>query len=646
MRGLATKGLLGAIAIAALLALRTHAHGFGAIPDVLRTAVAGCVLFGLVGYPVATALIEGDLIAERPLLVLPIGAAVSSLTLTALGLLHVPLPVSLAVILAVAVAASARLLWRGRTKRSGRAAPEWRVRIGLPLALAAIVAAISLLPSFRAGAAAVPGQNGDAILVVGSAELLEHAPPTANRTDLPIPSIPLVWRSKYPIYYALAAVSTLAGQNPITAFPTVAALMLALAAIGFFLFARYLLRAPPWLALLMLFLAPLDRIVMYVTIHPYYNELWGQFALPYMLLFGWRFLTVPSRRSAVTFVLFALLGLFAYPLMLPFPALFLLVTGWIVWRRRRAAGEPVRWISALELPRPGPRSWLWAPLIVVAVPVVAVLGRGFVEKTSGALQVIAPWTNLAGWSGAALKFIPAPEFVGLPGPSVPEYAGVVVIGLLACLGLSRVRAVERWAVVAMVLGGTLIGFYFRLRTDGQLFYFKDLAFTGPYVVMLALLGLSGLALSTIRRRMALGIAGLAAAVFLVCASASQEVDITATQANEYVLQLSTWNRELPRGTSIRIDIPPSGWQVWAAYMFVDHPLSTLNPLGGIFPHPVLGRKADYVITLNPQPEPADATGAAVLRNFQFTLWRMKPSVPGPDVSSRQLQYDITSITIA
>jgi hypothetical protein len=613
---------------------------------VLRTAAAGCVLFGLVGYPVVAALIDGDLIAWRPLLVLPVGATVSSLALAALGLLHVPLRVSLAVILVLAIAAGVRQLRRGAGAARTAPGTGWRTRIGLPLALAAIVAAISLLPIFRADMATVPGQNGDAILVVGSAELLEHAPPTANRTNLPIPSIPLVWRSKYPIYYALAGISALTGQNPIAAFPTVAALMLALAAIGFFLFARFLLRAPPWLALLILFLAPLDRIVMYVTIHPYYNELWGQFSLPYMLLFGWRFLNAPSRRGAVIFILFALIGLFAYPLMLPFPAIFLLVTAWVVWRRRRAAGEPVRWISGLELPRPGARSWLWAPLIVVAVPVVAVLGRGFVEKTSGALQVIAPWTSLAGWAGSALKFIPAPEFVGLPGPSAAEYAAIAVIGLLACLGLARIRIGERWAVGAMVVGGTLIGLYFRLRTDGQLFYFKDLAFTGPYVVMLALVGLSGFALSAVRRRMVLGVAGIAAAVFLVCAGASQEVDLTTTQANPYVLQLSSWNRELPRGASVRVDVPPSGWQVWVDYMFVDHPLSTLDPLGGIFPHPALGRKADYVIMMTTQPKPADAIGAPVFSNRQFELWRMNPRVPGPDTSSRQLQYDITSITIA
>ena len=57
-------------------------------------------------------------------------------------------------------------------------------------------------------------------------------------------------------------------------------------------------------ALLGMFLLPLDRIVMYVTIHPYYNELWGQFTLPFILLFGWRYLSSPDRVSAVLAALF------------------------------------------------------------------------------------------------------------------------------------------------------------------------------------------------------------------------------------------------------------------------------------------------------------------------------------------------------
>ncbi len=516
----------------------------------------------------------------------------------------------------------------------------------MPIALAGLVALITLLPSFRSGFASVPGQNGDAILVVGTADLLEQAPPTATRTDTPIPSIPLEWRSKYPIYYALAAISMLAGQDPIEAFPTVVAMMLALAALGFFLFARLVLRAPLWLGLLVLFLLPLDRIAMYVAIHPYYNELWGQFTLPFVLLFGWRYLNAPDRRGAILFVLFAALCLLAYPLVIPFPAVFLLASGVVVWRRRRAEGQPVRWISGLDLPRPGPRSWLWIPIVVVAVPVVVVLGRGFVEKTVSALQVVLPGSSLVGWSGSALPFLPFPEFVGMPGSAVGDLIGLAVVCLLAAVGLSRLRSEARWPLGAMVISTALIGVYFRERFDGQLFYFKDLAFAGPYTIMLALVALAWLVSSRAWRTAALGVVGIAAALIVIPAGAGSEVNATYPQANQYVLQLRTWNRELPRRSSVLVDVYPSGWQLWASYMFVDHPLATPIPLDGIFPHPAIGFKADYLIALRIKPPPRYAVlGQPILKNAEYQLWRMNPSLKAPLVATRPLIYDLTHITL-
>ena len=62
-----------------------------------------------------------------------------------------------------------------------------------------------------------------------------------------------------------------------------------------------------------------DRTVLYLVEHPYYNQLWGTFAFPFMLLFGFRWLREPRRDTAVLFALFTLVGLMAYPLMLPFP---------------------------------------------------------------------------------------------------------------------------------------------------------------------------------------------------------------------------------------------------------------------------------------------------------------------------------------
>ncbi len=661
-RLLAGLALLGACALGLALALSADVIGIRVVPTVLRTAAVGIAFFALCGYAAARLLVHGALGAHRALLVMPLGAAVSSLSLTVLGLLHVPLEVSLAIVI---VAAAGAALTPFALRRSPRARPPERaeaeaacaepaaerpergllVRTALPLLLAGMVGLISLLPIFRSGFATVPGENGDAILAVGTAVLLEHAPPGATRTDLPINHVPLQWRSKYPIYYALAGISMLAGQDPIQAFATVSALMLALTALGFFLFARYLLRAPPWVALLALLVVPLDRVVMYVTIHPYYNELWGQFALPFMLLSGWRYLNAPDRRSAALFAAFLVLGLLAYPLMIPFPAIFLVVGAWVVARRRRAAGERTHWISALRLPRPRARPWLlWIPVVAVAVPVLLVLGRGFLEKTTEGLAVVAPWESLAGWHGNALPYLPWPRFVGMPEASWAVFT-VIVLGWLAWLGCWRAPVSVRRPLAAMVLVTALIGVYFRVRFGGELFFFKDVAFLGPYVLLLALAGLGALAAAVRRSRALLGLGGLAAALVLVPVSAAHEIDTTFVQANLSILGLRNWDHELPRGTSVRIDVPASGYQLWVTYMFVDHPLSALDPLTGFFPHPPTGYKADYVIANTNQPRPTAAIGQPLMQNAQFVLWRMNPEVPGPDVSSRHLIETITSAPI-
>ena len=641
---LAAVTLGGATAL--ILAVSAGVAGLSAVPAVLRTAVVATALFALCGYAAARALVRGELAAHRALTVLPLGAAISALSLAILGLLHVPLKISLALVMLAGAGTAVRARRLPQSPPiAGGPGHSGLLRVGLPLFLAVLVGGISLIPIFRSGFATVPGQNGDAIMVVGTAVLLQHAPPTATREDLPISHIPLEWRSKYPIYYPLAAVSTLAGEDPIQAFATVSALILALTALGFFLFVRYVLRAPPWVALMAMFIVPLDRIVMYVTMHPYYNELWGQLTLPFILLTGWRYLSAPDRRSGTLFLLFLLLGLLAYPLMVPFPALFLLAAGVVIWQQRRRAGQSPRWIAALELPRPRERAWLWLPVAIVAVPVCLVLGRGFLEKTTSALKVLAPWTDLSGWHGTALGYLPWPTFVGMPGSSWLDFIGLAIVCLLAGYGLTRVRPEVRIPLAVMAIVTALIGVYFRARTDGELFFFKDLAFLGPYMLMLALVALASLAGAKARTRSLIGFAGLAGFLAVVAVGAANEIGSTYDNATRSVLALRTWSRELPRASSIRIDVPPSGAQLWATYMFYRHPETALSPLGGIFPHPPLLRKADYVITLRAQARPSDAVGSPLLSNPQYQLWRLNPAIPGPAIKSRLLIYDTTSITI-
>jgi hypothetical protein len=625
-------GAAAATVIALVIALGADVVGVAAVPSVLRTAAVTLALFAICGYAPARALSRGALAPHLSLLVLPIGAACAALELAVLGLLHSPLAASLAIVL-VGSAALGVLAHRRIPAGEQRAGAPAITRIALPLFLAALVGLISLVPIFRSGIVSVPGQNGDAVLVVGTAVLLQHEPPTANvANDLPFNHIPIEWRSKYPIYYPLAAASELAGQTPVQAFPTVVAVMLALTALGFFLFATYALRAPPAAALLATFLLPLDRIVMYITIHPYYNELWGQFTLPFILLFGWRYLRSPDRITALLTLLFFALGLFAYPLMIPFPAVFLIVHAWRIYRQARSEGRRPAWISSLRIPRPQKRPILWVPILVVAVPVIAVLGRGVYEKGSEALSVVAPWDSLAGWSGRALGWIPIPQFLGMPHGAWPDYVGLAIVLALAALGARQVRRDLRIPLVAMVLVTAAIGIYFRLRNGGQLFYFKDLAFLGPYVLVLALVELATLAASARRRPALLGLAGMLAAAVIVPVSAAAEINNTYEQANTSVLGLRSWDKALPRGSSVRIDLGQSGWELWAIYMFSDHPLSAVNPLAEFFPYPVPSRKGDYVLVFRSQGEPYDAVGPPLYENTQFELFKLKPNLPGAEPS--------------
>jgi hypothetical protein len=629
--------------------------GVAAVPSVLRTAAVEVLLFAVCGYAPARVLVGGPLAPWRPLFVLPLGATISGLVMAALGVLHVPFAVSLSAVLAAALVADAWVLRNGGRRgiragapgagpRAGAPSASARRRIALPLALAAIVAAISLVPVFRSGFATIPGQNGDAILVVGSATFVEHAPPTAQRLDLPINHIPLQWRSKYPIYYALAAVSALAGQDPIAAFAPLSALLLALTALGFYVFARYALRAPPWVALLAVFLIPLDRILMYVTVHPYYNELWGQFALPFFLLCGWHYLREPSRRSLTLTAIFGVFSLLAYPLVIPFPVFFFVpAVAAIAWRRPQRDDVSSVQPLAARARQPWRRPWVWLAALVLMLP-LAVLVRGFFEKTLSALAVLAPWTSLANWHGTALPYITGPRFFGLPGSGALDYAGMVGVCVLAVVGLRRVAAPARIPLATMTVASALVGLYFRVRTDGELFWFKDMSFLGPYVLLAALVGIASLITSAARARAAIGVAAAAAALVVVPIGAAREIDSTFDNATRGILGLRVWNRELPRGSSVRIDVPPGGTQLWVTYMFKDHRICSLHPLGGFFPHPALSRKADFVIAERIQPRPLDATGAPLLRNQQFELWRMNPALPGPDLCSRQLG-DITSVAI-
>jgi len=582
--------------------------GPSAVPAVARTGVVTLALFAVCGYGPAALLLPAALRGRVALFALPVGAACSTLALTVLGLLHVPLDASLAVVLAAGVALGV-LAWRRREPAVAR--PDRVVHIAVPLALAALIAALALLPTFRAGFATVQGQNGDAVLAVGTAEFLRHAPPTAIRPDLPLDRVPLLWRSKLPIYYGLAATSELGGQQTYVAFSTVTAIVVGLAALGFFAFAVDGLGVAAGVGLLALFAVGLDRIVLYTAIHPYYNQTWALFALPFVLLFGW-------RGSFALAALFAALAVFTYPLLLPFPVVFL---GVLAWRRK--------WRPALGVPP----KWTWPVIALVAVPVAAVLVRGVVEKVVPAIDAIRPGGDLSGWTGSALPYLPFAHFLGSDN-------GVFALAILvaAFFGVRALRGEGRVALAILLGGALLAAIYLRARGQAQLFYFKDLAFASPLLVTAAVIGIA----TKLPRLVAL--VAFAALFAVLTTGARREINATYDQLPKDLMALRAWDREIPAAETIRIDVPPSGWQLWSWYLLARHRVSARDPLGGFFPHPPVGRRADLVLTRYGQPRPRDAVGRPLRANSQVVLYRLRRGLPGPDTSSRTLRWDVTRIT--
>lgn len=603
-----------------------------AIPDLLRAFAATVALFAACGYAPARLLCPAGLRRWWSLLVLPLGAVVSALALTLLGYLRVPLPVSLAVIMVVGIAGAVLVLRRQPMPPAERAP---RVELLLPAAIALVVTALLMSPMVRHDSfATVLGQNGDAHLATGAAELLKHAPPGAERPDLPIDHMPPVWRSKYPIYYVLAGASTLSGLDPVQTFGTVIAVVLALAVLGFYLLAVGVLGAAGTGALVAMGLVGLDRLVYRLGFDPFYNQSWALFTFPLVLLSGWHYLRSPSRRSLALLLMFGATSVFAYPLLAPFPALFLAVVGWQAWRHARADGRRPGWIAALRLPRGRRSLWFWVPAVVILLPISLALLADALRKMGEAASALVPGGDLGPWSGKTPGFQPVAYFVGV-GVDVQLLA--LIVAVLALVGLWRTPRDARVAVGVVLVALLLGAAWLQIRGAGALFHFRALSFFGPLALVPAGIGAAAL-LARDRpwiRRLTLAAVGLLVLTMLV--NVRDVLRTTFPHVTPRVWQLRTWSERFPRDASVRVDVTPVGVQEWAGYMLYKHPESASHPLLFFFPHPQVGRKADYLLVNRTPRHPRDAVpGPPLLQNRDFQLYRLRPDLPGRDVSSRTL----------
>ncbi|MEJ7891517.1 MAG: hypothetical protein WKF94_02620 [Solirubrobacteraceae bacterium] len=623
--------VLFAVALALEFAIAPRHDSLDAVPDTLRALAGAVVLFGLAGLGVTRLLLPRSLRRHELLWVLPIGACASGLALMAVGFSGVPFALNLSVVL-IAGAALTVFAYRRDPGAPAQDGMLW------PLLLALVTVGVALIPLvMQMHFATVTGDGSDAHLAAGSANFLQHAHPTGEDLAQPTDRMPLLWRSKYPIYYAFAGVSSLAGLETWQTLIPVAAVLLALAAIGMFLLARDLLGAGAGVAACAMGFAGLDRMVLHTGTHPYFNQTWGYMAMPFALVLAW-WLVRPGepardrRGSAALLAMFVAVLVFAYPLALPFVAMPLVVLLWRERRRRLAEGRPVPGLRGLYR---GP--WSLVYLVPGALVLLFPL-RGVTEKIRSASNLfLDQYADLSAWGGDLRAFIPMTHFINLPDTPAARLA----MGAIVLLAFRELRRHQPRALL-LGLGLVLVVFLwqasaFRGREVGYYFHFKILAFTAPLLLVLAAVHLGRL------RR--LGPPVLAAFAVATAFAVRAELDATGRQLGRDTVELAEWAQKLPADASVRLDME-GGRQLWGAYFLASRRTCSKKPLlESDYPHVAQSRKADFIVVHAETRVPPEALGDPVFANIEYALYRMNPFFPGPDLCSYRQDSRVSEAAI-
>lgn len=615
---------LGVAAVVALaLAGDAHVSGPAAVDDVVRALVAPVVLFAVCGYALVRLWLPQSLAPWWPLFVLPLGAAASGLTLTVLGFAAVPFKPALAIVLAAGVVAA---VIAHRRPAPGPIAD--RRQLWSLVAACALIFAVAMIPTFRTGYVTVTGTGADAHQVTGAATFIQHNYPSSIDIAYPVDEVRAVWNSKFPIFYPLSAVSTLSGFEPWETMMTLGALLLALTAAGLFVMARRLLGASAGVAVIAAGLAVLTEQVFHVAEHPYYNQMWGLFTLPFSILLGHAWVEDRSRGAFVLFALMTALGLFAYPLMFPFP---LVIVGgfWLLDRReRKRRGEPVEQLDPRRLWR-GARSLIWmVPLgLVLLFPI-----RGVVQKTRDALELLVdPEQSLEEWGGDLLGYPPFPEFFAMPDLVVAGALGAVAVLALAASLLWRLPRRVGIPLLAALGSALLAAGWFAIVDDGHYFYFKILSFAGALIVTTAVVAISRLPWRPV------AVAGIALLSVTVAFGAREQLRDAYPQLTHEMVELREWSKQLPEDATVRLD---SHFQLWHSYMLSDRRVGSSRPIRS-FPYPPFSYGADYALREVGQRRPPDAASdEPAFENSALELWKITSVIKGnryPDTTSRKLE---------
>ena len=627
-RVLACVALVTASISAILLARYTGVVGKGGLADALRAGAAAVVVFGVAGFGPTRLLLPDSLRRFELLWVLPVGAVAVALELAVMSYAHVPFDLAL-VIAFVAGLALGAYGWRrdpglpvARSTTAGGA--SWRTLL-VPLYVAFLITMIALLPMFRSGFATVIGNGSDAHLAVGTAMFLEDHHPGAVAVEEPVDQVPLVWRSKPPIYLAFGAVAKVAGMEPYAVIATLSGMLLALAAIGFWLLARELLGAGAWGAAAVMALIGLNRMALFTAMHPYFNQIWGFMAMPFAIVLAWHVVRRGSLGGWILLGAFlALLG-FAYPLALPIPLMSIIV--FLAFERRR------RGLPVVALPRlRSRRDLLW--VVPLGLALLSVPVKGVFEKAGSVASLLNHGGGLSNWGGDLGSFIPERHFVGLVYTPAADIAVLLLIVGLA-LGLRRAPSEVRWGLGVVLAFGLLATMFFRPLDYGWYFHFKALAFVAPIAVAIAAVGLAGF------RRAWVSAIALLLLIGATRTAAAGELGTTFDQLPRSLLELRTVDARLPPDASVRLDMPADGRQLWAGIMLAGQPLCSQRPvLETSYPHVPVSRAADYVLVDNDLRKPFDAVGPPVMTLERFELFRLRPGLPAGDRCSRRMVQNV------
>ncbi len=614
--------LAAVAAVAIALALLSHAHHLQGLGGIARGSVASLLLFVVCGDALAFLLVPASWGALLPLFSIPLGAVASGLVLTAFGVAHVPLAVSLWLVLAAALAASVLVRRRSSRRpaddrRLSRLFPGVRIegrQLAIWSATLFILLCVALIPVWRNGAATIPGENPDAQQVAGIAVLFQHDPPTATDYSTAINTVPPAWNFRYPIFYPLSAASSLSNFDPVKVFPSMAALLMIACAFGFAVFAVKCLGAPEVAGPGIAAAIGISWLTLHLGWHPYWNQLWGMALFPYALLFGWHAIAERDGPAAILFVLLLVALELAYPLALPYPVL-ICVALLIAYRRRP------------RIPRFA-RRHAWAMGIVAVLVLGPAAAAAAVKLWDALSQIFSTHSSL--WGGDVTSLIPVGWFVGTGGGVLPALA-VLAVAALGVQGLRRRIGVALGVVLALLL---LLDIRFRTASTGAYMDFKHLSFVGLLVLVLAATATARLVFS--RSRVAVLAGLLIAAGWTVAAlhRSGTEGKTTGVQVTSELFQVRTWADRLPKGASVRVDVPASGAQLWAVNMLGNHPVDAPDPvLSTTYAHAPYGTRAQYSLSLRyalnpnprikvPVPPILHAQNPPLFENDQYVLRRV------------------------